>query len=150
MPPTTVSKMDVLSASSSSFTANYTGTLAPHAVMRSPACQTADCISAFLGVETKCARCHDSPAHTSKQEQVFALAALLETKAAKINVGGELVPLNDAYAGLVGRVAGAGGRRLGGFRQACGWLVHLGALAHGRSGSGASAGATLRRIALSA
>ena len=31
--------------------------------------------TAFLGVETKCARCHDAPAHTSKQEQVFALAA---------------------------------------------------------------------------
>ena len=40
--------------------------------------------TAFLGVETKCARCHDSPAHTSKQEQVFALAALLETKAVKV------------------------------------------------------------------
>lgn len=35
------------------------------------------------------------------------LLALLETKAAKINVAGELVPLNDAYAGLVGRVASA-------------------------------------------
>jgi hypothetical protein len=40
--------------------------------------------TAFLGVETKCARCHDAPAHTSKQEQVFALAALLETKAVKV------------------------------------------------------------------
>ena len=40
--------------------------------------------TAFLGMETKCARCHDAPAHTSKQEQVFALAALLETKAVKV------------------------------------------------------------------
>jgi len=40
--------------------------------------------TAFLGVETKCARCHDSPAHTSKQEQVFALAALLDTKGVKV------------------------------------------------------------------
>lgn len=40
--------------------------------------------TAFLGVETKCARCHDAPAHTSKQEQVFALAALLATKAVKV------------------------------------------------------------------
>jgi hypothetical protein len=40
--------------------------------------------TALLGVETKCARCHDAPAHTSKQEQVFALAALLETKAVKV------------------------------------------------------------------
>ena len=40
--------------------------------------------TAFLGIETKCARCHDSPAHTSKQEQVFALAAMLETKPVKV------------------------------------------------------------------
>lgn len=40
--------------------------------------------TAFLGVETKCARCHDAPAHTAKQEQVFALAALLETKPVKV------------------------------------------------------------------
>jgi hypothetical protein len=42
--------------------------------------------TAFLGMETKCARCHDAPAHTAKQEQVFALAALLETKAVKVPV----------------------------------------------------------------
>lgn len=40
--------------------------------------------TAFLGVETKCARCHDSPAHTSKQEQVFALAAMLNTQGVKV------------------------------------------------------------------
>ncbi|NBV79312.1 MAG: DUF1553 domain-containing protein [Verrucomicrobia bacterium] len=40
--------------------------------------------SAFLGVEAKCARCHDSPATSTKQEQVFALAALLETKGVKV------------------------------------------------------------------
>ena len=40
--------------------------------------------TAFLGMETKCARCHDAPAHTAKQEQVFALAALLETKPVKV------------------------------------------------------------------
>lgn len=33
--------------------------------------------SAFLGVETKCARCHDAPAHASKQADLFGLAALL-------------------------------------------------------------------------
>ncbi|HSJ02133.1 MAG TPA: DUF1549 domain-containing protein, partial [Verrucomicrobium sp.] len=36
--------------------------------------------SAFLGVETKCARCHDSPAHESLQEDLFALAAMLAEK----------------------------------------------------------------------
>ncbi len=40
--------------------------------------------TAFLGVETKCARCHDSPAHRSKQEQVFNLAALLDGKGIKV------------------------------------------------------------------
>ncbi len=40
--------------------------------------------TAFLGMETKCARCHDAPAHMAKQEQVFALAALLATKAVKV------------------------------------------------------------------
>ena len=40
--------------------------------------------TAFLGVETKCARCHDSPAHRSRQEQVFGLAAMLETKGIKV------------------------------------------------------------------
>ncbi len=34
--------------------------------------------TAFLGVEMKCARCHDSPYHSTKQEDLFALAALLE------------------------------------------------------------------------
>ena len=33
--------------------------------------------SAFLGVEMKCARCHDAPAHRSKQEDLFQLAAML-------------------------------------------------------------------------
>ncbi|PQO25608.1 hypothetical protein C5Y96_22560 [Blastopirellula marina] len=34
--------------------------------------------SAFLGVEMKCARCHDAPAHISKQEDLLQLAALLK------------------------------------------------------------------------
>ncbi len=36
--------------------------------------------SAFLGVEMKCARCHDSPAGKSTQEDLFKLAAMLNTK----------------------------------------------------------------------
>jgi flagellar hook-associated protein 1 FlgK len=35
------------------------------------------------------------------------LLALLELKSAKVNVAGSDVPLNDAYAGLVGRVGSA-------------------------------------------
>jgi hypothetical protein len=33
--------------------------------------------AAFLGVEMKCARCHDSPSGSSRQEQLFQLGALL-------------------------------------------------------------------------
>lgn len=33
--------------------------------------------TAFLGIEMKCARCHDAPAHASKQADLFGLAALL-------------------------------------------------------------------------
>jgi mono/diheme cytochrome c family protein len=36
--------------------------------------------SAFLGVEMKCARCHDSPTHAWKQRDLFELAAMLETR----------------------------------------------------------------------
>ncbi len=35
--------------------------------------------SAFMGVEMKCARCHDAPSHESTQEQLFQLAAMLQT-----------------------------------------------------------------------
>lgn len=34
----------------------------------------------FLGVEMKCARCHDSPYHSTTQEDLFSLAALLGDK----------------------------------------------------------------------
>jgi len=40
--------------------------------------------SAFLGVEMKCARCHDAPAHSSKQEDLFQLAALLKEGSIKV------------------------------------------------------------------
>jgi len=40
--------------------------------------------TAFLGVETQCARCHDAPAHSARQEDVFAVAAMLATKGVKV------------------------------------------------------------------
>ncbi len=40
--------------------------------------------SAFLGVEMKCARCHDAPAHVSLQKDLFSLAAMLEQKPVKV------------------------------------------------------------------
>jgi mono/diheme cytochrome c family protein len=36
--------------------------------------------SAFLGIEMKCARCHDAPSHISLQRDLFELAALLAKK----------------------------------------------------------------------
>lgn len=40
--------------------------------------------SAFLGVEMKCARCHDAPYHDWKQGDLFQLAAMLERKPIKL------------------------------------------------------------------
>ena len=39
---------------------------------------------AFLGVTMKCARCHDAPAHESKQEDLFQLASLMAQKNLKV------------------------------------------------------------------
>jgi hypothetical protein len=39
---------------------------------------------AFLGLNMKCARCHDAPYHPFKQEQLFNLAAMLNRKATKL------------------------------------------------------------------
>lgn len=40
--------------------------------------------SAFLGVQMKCARCHDAPAHLSKQKDLLQLAAMLKQDAIKL------------------------------------------------------------------
>ncbi|MEZ5943910.1 MAG: DUF1553 domain-containing protein [Planctomycetaceae bacterium] len=40
--------------------------------------------SAFLGVEMKCARCHDAPAHVSLQEDLLQLAAMLKQGTVKL------------------------------------------------------------------
>jgi hypothetical protein len=39
---------------------------------------------AFLGVELQCARCHDSPYHSTKQRDLYALAAMFERKPATV------------------------------------------------------------------
>lgn len=36
--------------------------------------------SAFLGIELQCARCHDSPYHSTKQRDLYSLAAFFERK----------------------------------------------------------------------
>ena len=40
--------------------------------------------TAFLGVELKCARCHDAPYHETTQRDVFEIAAMLERKPIKL------------------------------------------------------------------
>ena len=40
--------------------------------------------TAFLGVEMKCARCHDAPYHASKQQDLFQLAAMLNRDPIKL------------------------------------------------------------------
>jgi mono/diheme cytochrome c family protein len=40
--------------------------------------------SAFLGLQMKCARCHDSPYHSTTQENLFALAAMLDRKPSSV------------------------------------------------------------------
>ncbi|MBL8827974.1 MAG: DUF1553 domain-containing protein [Planctomycetaceae bacterium] len=47
---------------------------------------------AFLGVEMKCARCHDAPYHDLDQEQLFAMAAML-------NRGPQKVPTTSTIPG---------------------------------------------------
>lgn len=40
--------------------------------------------SAFLGIELQCARCHDSPYHSTKQRDLYALAAMFDRKPATV------------------------------------------------------------------
>ena len=40
--------------------------------------------SAFLGIELQCARCHDSPYHSTKQADLYALAAMIDRKPATV------------------------------------------------------------------
>lgn len=54
--------------------------------------------SAFLGVEMKCARCHDAPAHESKQEDLFQLAALLKEDPIKVPTTSS-VPMDKLHEG---------------------------------------------------
>ena len=40
--------------------------------------------SAFLGIELQCARCHDAPYHSTMQEDLYSLAAMLERKSVTV------------------------------------------------------------------
>jgi hypothetical protein len=54
--------------------------------------------TAFLGVEMKCARCHDSPSHKSLQEDLFSLAAMLGQKEIEVPSTSS-VPMDKLHAG---------------------------------------------------
>ncbi|HJZ54367.1 MAG TPA: DUF1553 domain-containing protein, partial [Gemmataceae bacterium] len=54
--------------------------------------------AAFLGVEMKCARCHDAPAHKSTQQDLFRLGAMLGTKPLTVPVTSS-VPLDKIHQG---------------------------------------------------
>lgn len=40
--------------------------------------------SAFLGIDLQCARCHDSPYHSTQQRDLYSLAAMLDRKATTV------------------------------------------------------------------
>jgi mono/diheme cytochrome c family protein len=48
--------------------------------------------SAFLGIELQCARCHDSPYHTTTQRDLYAIAALFERKSVTVPVSSTVPP----------------------------------------------------------
>lgn len=54
--------------------------------------------TAFLGVEMKCARCHDSPTHQWLQQDLFQLAAMLGTKEIEVPKTSS-VPMDKIHAG---------------------------------------------------
>jgi hypothetical protein len=54
--------------------------------------------AAFLGVETKCARCHDAPAHRATQKDLFQLAAMLGTKPLNVPATSS-VPIDKIHDG---------------------------------------------------
>lgn len=53
--------------------------------------------SAFLGVEMKCARCHDAPAHEWKQQDLFEVAAMLQKAPLKV-LSTSSVPMDKLHA----------------------------------------------------
>jgi uncharacterized protein DUF1553/uncharacterized protein DUF1549 len=54
--------------------------------------------AAFLGVDMKCARCHDSPTHKSLQRDLFELAAMLKEEPVEVPKTSS-VPMDKLHAG---------------------------------------------------
>ena len=54
--------------------------------------------TAFLGIEMKCARCHDAPYHDVMQQDLFSIAAMLERKPLTVPGTSSLPPVADGTA----------------------------------------------------
>ena len=48
--------------------------------------------SAFLGIDLQCARCHDSPYHSTTQQDLFSLAAMLARKPLSVPASSTVAP----------------------------------------------------------
>lgn len=48
--------------------------------------------TAFLGIELQCARCHDSPYHSTRQKDLYSLAAMLERKTVSVPASSTVPP----------------------------------------------------------
>jgi hypothetical protein len=59
---------------------------------------------AFLGIQMKCARCHDSPQHDLRQEELFSLAAMLGRSAIKVPQTSSISGDDEDLEGLAVRV----------------------------------------------
>lgn len=56
---------------------------------------------AFLGLEMKCARCHDAPFHDFRQEDLFSLAAMLKRSPQEVPASSTIPGGEDAVASLI-------------------------------------------------
>lgn len=57
--------------------------------------------TAFLGVEMKCARCHDAPGHPFKQSDLFSVAALLNRKPLEVPATSSIPATPEELAEMV-------------------------------------------------
>lgn len=65
--------------------------------------------TAFLGVQMKCARCHDAPYHDVEQEDLFAVAALLKRSGIKVPGSSSITVDEDRLAEMAVQVSLAPG-----------------------------------------
>lgn len=61
--------------------------------------------TAFLGVEMKCSRCHDSPTHQNKQEDLFNLAAMLNRNPVAVPKSSSIPATPEELAEMVVKVS---------------------------------------------